>query len=136
MQLSSPSQSRAHTNTKLIASASKSKEYLLEGDDHKESISSDADGVVSNSNADKDDEKAEVIGCSEADDDDNNDNNDRGFSPSDCDGSATNYKFSLRECDFPDMAVDITANMSSDLQNIKARLRQEQERNQGQGGEV
>ena len=133
-QLSSSSQSRSLA--KLIASASESnKEYLLQGGDEKEPISSDADadGVISNT--DKDDE-AEVIGCPE--DDKNDDNNDRGrgFSSSncDCDGDGSvraNCKFSLRECDFPDMTEDVTSAMSSDLhlQNLKRRLRQEQERN-------
>ena len=116
----------------MITSASDSKEYLLQIKDN-ESISSDADSDGIFSNADED--EAEVIGCLDLEADDDDDNNDWGSSPSNCDGSVTKYKFSLRECDFPDMVEDITANMSSDLQNIKARLRQEQEqeRNQGQG---
>lgn len=135
-QLSSSSQSRSLA--KLIASASESKEYLLQGGDEKEPISSDADadGVISNT--DKDDE-AEVIGCPEADKNDDNNDRGRGFSSSncDCDGDGSvraNCKFSLRECDFPDMTEDVTSAMSSDLQNLKRRLMQEQERNhQGQG---
>lgn len=121
-------------------SASESKEYLLQGGGghEKEPISSDADadGVISNT--DKDDE-AEVIGCPEADKNDDNNDRGRGFSSSncDCDGDGSvraNCKFSLRECDFPDMTEDVTSAMSSDLQNLKRRLRQEQERNhQGQG---
>ncbi|KAK1742689.1 hypothetical protein QTG54_006286 [Skeletonema marinoi] len=66
-------------------------------------------------------DKAEVIGCSEFDDDDN----DKGFSPSDC-GNATGYKFCQLECSFPDMFEDVNETLSNDLHNLK--LSQERER--------
>jgi hypothetical protein len=131
-RISSPSGQRAQ---KLIASASASGsgEYLPLQGEGKESISSDADsdsaGVVFR-NADKD----EADGCLEANDEDGKDNNNRGLPPSNCDGSDTNYKykFSLRECGFPDMVEDISATTSNDIQNLKLRLLwQEQERMQG-----
>ena len=121
-QISSPSRLRAQ---KLIISASE--ERSLQGQD-KESISSDEDedGVVLSTDKDE----AEVAGCSEADDED--DHNDRGVPTSNCDGGDTKYKFkfSLRECGFPDMVEGVTATMSSDLQNLKLRLWQDQERMQ------
>ena len=121
-QISSPSRLLAQ---KLIVSASDSEELSLQGEG-KGSISSgsDEDGVVLT--ADKD--EAEVVGCSEANDED--DHNDRGVPTSNCVGGSTNYKykFSLRECGFPDMVEDVTATMSSDLQDLKLRLLwQEQE---------
>ena len=122
LQISSPSRLRAQ---KLIVSASASEECSLQGQG-KEPISSDEDGVVLSSDKDV----AEVTGCSEAGDDE--DHNDRGISPSNCDGGDTKYKFkfSLRECGFPDMVEGVTATMSSDLQNLKLRLWQDQERMQ------
>jgi len=68
-------------------------------------------------------DKAEVIGCSEFDDDDNND--DKDFSPSDG-GNATYYKFCQLECGFPDMFKDVTETLSNDLHNLK--LSRERER--------
>jgi hypothetical protein len=117
-QISSPSRLRAQ---KLIASASDS-EKRSQGKD-KELISSDEDGIVFNA----DEEAAEVVGCTEANDED--DHNDRGVPTSNCVGGSTNYKykFSLSECGFPDMVEDVTATMSSDLQDLKLRLWQEQE---------
>ena len=128
-QISSPSGQRAQ---KLIASASGSGEYLPLQGEGKESISSDVDsdsaGVVFR-NADKD--EAEAIDCLDANDEDGKDNT---LPPSNCDGSDTNYKykFSLRECGFPDMVEDVSATTSNDVQDLKLRLLwQEQERMQG-----
>jgi|SaaInl74LU_5_DNA_1037368.scaffolds.fasta_scaffold22705_1 hypothetical protein len=68
-------------------------------------------------------DKAEVIGCSEFDDDDDND---KDFTPSDC-GNAIGYKFCQLECGFPDMFKDVTETLSNDIHNLKLSLERERQ---------